>query len=61
MEKHTIVTCPNCKPHEYQDKRYGEKRRTANLINQQQEKQASFVARYRCTVCGAIHTPNGHA
>lgn len=41
-----IAKCNNCKPHEFQDKQYGNKMRVMNnsLLNK--------LPAYTCTVCG---------
>jgi len=44
-----IANCPNCKPHEFQDKTYGYKMRVFNPCYKSNSK--SIVA-FRCTVCG---------
>lgn len=36
-----IANCPNCKPHAYQDKTYGQNKRVMNPTNNSK----------RCTVC----------
>ena len=47
-----VLRCPSCRPHSYQDKRYGDHMRVHNpkapKINHPQE--------YRCTVCETIRT-----
>jgi hypothetical protein len=43
-----ITFCPSCKPHEYQDKRFGQNMRIAN------ETQHKSPSKYRCTVCGNL-------
>jgi len=40
-----IQYCPNCKEHEYQDKKYGLKMRICNETK---------PGKLRCTVCGTI-------
>lgn len=39
-----IKLCPNCKPHEYQDKRYGQNMRVYN--------ESVTGKKKNCTVCG---------
>ncbi len=41
-----IKSCPNCKPHAYQDKTYGAGNRVMNSMNNG----------IRCTVCDKNHT-----
>jgi hypothetical protein len=44
--------CPNCDPHEYQDKNYGRKVRIMNVKHGQSQRPED-VKGYKCTVCGA--------
>lgn len=56
MENGTIVaTCPTCKPHEFQDKEYGFKKRLHNCCSNKKNKNMM-----RCTVCGELRDqPHG--
>ena len=44
-----IVKHAGCKPHEYQDKTYGDKQRVANEL-----KTTADTGQVRCTVCGEL-------
>jgi hypothetical protein len=44
-----IQKCPDCKPHSFQDARYGEKVRVMNPL----KKAAGEQQKVRCTVCAA--------
>lgn len=44
-----ILTCPKCKPHPYQDARYGNQKRVMNPILT----PPGMPKKYRCTICGA--------
>lgn len=43
-----IIQCPTCKPHTYQDKKYGKNMRVHNVCKEH--------GKYRCTVCGKTNT-----
>lgn len=45
-----VTICSDCKPHKFQDARYGKNRRVMNLC-----KEGKSV---RCTVCGAEKNAN---
>jgi ribosomal protein L37AE/L43A len=44
----SIITCPKCPPHPFQDGRYGQNRRVANRVKQTTEQ----TRHWRCTACG---------
>lgn len=50
-----IQKCPNCKPHSFQDTRYGEKVRVMNPLKKVLEQQQEV----RCTICGAVAKSTG--
>lgn len=41
-----ILKCTSCKPHKYQDNKYGFKKRVCNAT--------VTAGQYRCTVCGKL-------
>jgi|MudIll2142460700_1097286.scaffolds.fasta_scaffold73560_3 hypothetical protein len=43
-----IKLCPNCKPHEFQDKTYGKNMR---VFNPMRKSNSSAIVGFRCTVC----------
>lgn len=45
-----VKHCPNCKPHEYQDEKYGKEMRVMNSLAPKPGQQTEF----RCTVCEKI-------
>jgi len=46
-----IKTHPECKPHAFQDAKYGDKRR---VVNETKKSNAADPPKYRCTVCGQV-------
>lgn len=46
--KTKILVCKNCKPHDFQDKKYGVRKRVHNLSGDKNKNKA------RCTVCGNV-------
>lgn len=48
-----IQPCPDCTPHEFQDKTYGNKQRVMNPCKYPGD--TSKFSGARCTVCGKVH------